>query len=93
MVVERQVERQVNPYKQVGAGVKAAGVKRRLVLIWQRQRSRKLMSKRATHQPSKPPRLDCNPTSHVKAGCWCTIVVTWTPRLPMKVWNGVGVTM
>ena len=33
VVVERQVERQVDPYKQVGAGVKAAGVKRRLVVV------------------------------------------------------------
>ena len=33
VVVERQVERQVDPYKQVGAGFKAAGVKRRLVVV------------------------------------------------------------
>ena len=33
VVVERQVERQVDPYKQVGAGVKAAGVKRQLVVV------------------------------------------------------------
>ena len=33
VVVERQLERQVDPYKQVGAGVKAAGYKRRLVVV------------------------------------------------------------
>ena len=33
VVVQRQVERQVDPYKQVGAGVKAVGVKRRLVVV------------------------------------------------------------
>ena len=81
----KAVERQVDPYKQVGAGVKGAGVRRQLVVVLQRQGSRKLMSNRATHQPSKSPCLDCNPTFHVKASCWCTIVVTWTPRLPMTV--------
>ena len=33
VVVECQVERQVEPYKQVGAGVKGAGDKRRLVVV------------------------------------------------------------
>ena len=33
VVVEREVERQVDPYKQVGAGVKGAGVKRRLAVV------------------------------------------------------------
>ena len=87
------VECQVDAYKQMGAGVKQAGVKRQLPVVLQRRRSRKLMSNRATQQLSKPPRPDCNPTSHVKASCWCTIVATWMPRLPMTVWNGVGFAM
>ena len=33
VLVERQVERQVDPYRRVGAGVKGAGVKRRLVVV------------------------------------------------------------
>ena len=33
VVVERPVERQVDPYKQVGSGVKGEGVKRRLVVV------------------------------------------------------------
>ena len=38
------LERQVDPYKQVGAGVNQAGVKRQLVVGFQRQRRRKVMS-------------------------------------------------
>ena len=60
------LERQVDPYKQVVAGVKRAGVKRQLVVGLQHHRSRKLMSNRATLQPSIPPRLACNPTSREK---------------------------
>ena len=82
------LERQVDPYKQV-----RVGVKRQLVVGLQRRRSRKLMSNRATHQPSNPARLDCNATSRVKARHWCTIVVTWTSHSRMKVWTGAGSAM
>ena len=81
------LERQVDPYRKVGAGVKRAGVKRQLVVGLQRRRSRKLMSHRATHQQGRPPCLECNPTSRVKVGCWCTIFVTRTPRSTIIVWR------